>query len=341
MKLRDIAHKVLEESLVPMTATEVWNEAVQQGLDKKTDSIGKTPWESVSAYLYTAAKKPESNIVAVGTKPAKFRLVKQVAGGTMPSPMVAPNPKAMTFLQCAEKVLREFGAKKPMHYQEITKIAIDQGWLASEGKTPEATLYAQILTDIRKRRDKHQPQMFGQYGKGYVGLAEWMATGIRFQVEEHNKTVREKLLKLLHKMPPEKFEHLICALLEKMEFIDTEVTKFGGDGGIDVRGTWDKDGIRIRMAIQVKRWKGNVQAPVVQGVRGALTSAERGMIITTSDFSEGARKEAEDTTKAGTISLINGEQLVKLLVQYGVGITSDAIEIIEIDPEADFTGNGK
>ncbi len=352
MKLKDIALKVLGESLVPMTAKEVWNEAVHQGLDKEADSLGKTPWATVTAYLYTAAKKPNSGIVADGAKPVKFRLgakgTTSSAGlgdaASQPSvPPVVPTakPKAMTFLQCAEKVLRGFGAKKPMHYQEITKIALEQGWLESEGKTPEATLYAQVLTDIRKRKEKHLQQTFVQYGKGYVGLAEWMATGIRFQIEEHNKSIKAKLLKLLHKMPPEKFELLICTLLEKMEFIDTEVTKFGGDGGIDVRGTWDKDGIRIRMAIQVKRWKANVQAPVVQAVRGALTSAERGMIITTSDFSEGARKEAEDKTKAGTISLINGEQLVKLLVQYGVGITSDTIEILEIDPEADFAGDGK
>jgi restriction system protein len=35
-----------------------------------------------------------------------------------------------------------------------------------------------------------------------------------------------------------------------------------------------------------------VQAPVVQQVRGSLGAHEQGLIITTSDFSTGARSEA-------------------------------------------------
>ena len=52
------------------------------------------------------------------------------------------------------------------------------------------------------------------------------------------------------------------------------------------------DVIRTRMAVQVKRWKHNVQAPIVQQVRGSLGTHEQGLIITTSDFSAGAREEA-------------------------------------------------
>ena len=130
--------------------------------------------------------------------------------------------------------------------------------------------------------------------------------------------------------------------MEAMDFVDTVTTPSSGDGGIDVRGTWRvADGIEIRMAIQAKRWKSNVQAPVVQAVRGALTGSERGMIITTSDFSKGARDEAADPQKASTISLINGEQLVKLLVQNGIGVKTDSIEILEIDPESSVFASEK
>ena len=51
--------------------------------------------------------------------------------------------------------------------------------------------------------------------------------------------------------------------------------------------------IRTKMAVQVKKWgKQNVQAPHVQQVRGSLVAHEQGLIITTSDFSKGAREEA-------------------------------------------------
>ena len=66
------------------------------------------------------------------------------------------------------------------------------------------------------------------------------------------------------------------------------MTPASGDGGIDVRGTLVVgDVIRTRMAVQVKRWKRNVQAPTVQQVRGSLGTHEQGLIVTTSDFRQG------------------------------------------------------
>ena len=69
------------------------------------------------------------------------------------------------------------------------------------------------------------------------------------------------------------------------------------------------DVIRTRLAVQVKRWKSNVQAPVIQQVRGSLGTHEQGLIITTSDFSKGAREEAT-RANATPVGLMDGEQLV-------------------------------
>jgi len=74
------------------------------------------------------------------------------------------------------------------------------------------------------------------------------------------------------------------------------------------------------MAVQVKRWKRNVQAPVVQQVRGSLGAHEQGLIITTSDFSTGVRKEAA-RPDAIPVGLMNGEQLVLLLAEHEIGVT--------------------
>src|SRR5687768_5659349 len=95
-------------------------------------------------------------------------------------------------------------------------------------------------------------------------------------------------------MTPTQFESLVARLLTSLGFEGVAVTSRSGDGGIDVRGTLVVgDVIRTRMAVQVKRWKGNVQAPTVQQVRGSLGTHEQGLIITTSDFSSGARDEAK------------------------------------------------
>lgn len=451
MRLCDAAKKVLAESRVPMTAREIWDKIVENGLDKQIDSKGKTPDATIGAWLYIESKKSGGAVSAVGSKPKKFVLSSAHTTTTpnsvdnrvvlkspvhsiqqelplshvtsqssvtrsiyydrcfsflaenSPRPMgvgeilrgvLSANPQLpwkksngavraaliraskagtpirmienskpplfyvgegqsvsgvepnftprFSFLQCAEKVLREFGAKRPMHYRDITAKALEKGWLETQGEHPEMTMNAQIGSDIRRRQLSRKGQMFVQHGRGYIGLREWMAKGLRFEAEQHNKRVCAELLKSLQRMKPEEFEVLVGRLLEAMDFIDTEVTKASGDGGIDVRGTWRiADGIQIKMAIQAKRWKQNVQAPVVQAVRGSLSSSERGMIITTSDFSSGARREADDPAKASTISLVNGEQLVNLLVKYGIGITRDQIEVLELDDKSGLIGHPK
>jgi hypothetical protein len=40
-----------------------------------------------------------------------------------------------------------------MHYKDITRTALEKGWLVTEGKTPESTMYAQILTEIKRYKD--------------------------------------------------------------------------------------------------------------------------------------------------------------------------------------------
>lgn len=221
-----------------------------------------------------------------------------------------------------------------MHYQDITQKAIKLGWLKSNGESPANTMNAVIGTDIKKRLSLRRPPLFAKHEKGYIGLVEWIDP-IQPEIDKNNRSVMAALLSRIRSMEARDFERLIARLLDEMDFLDTEVTRYSGDGGIDVRGTWCiADGIRIKMAIQVKRWKANVQAPTVQAIRGALTGSERGMIITTSDFSKGAREEAEDQRKASTISLVNGEQLVKLLVEKGIGVSRKQVEILCLNTDS-------
>lgn len=59
---------------------------------------------------------------------------------------------SLSFTQCAERVLLEFGDKKPMHYKDITEKALQEGWLVTSGKTPEASMYAQVITEIKRQK---------------------------------------------------------------------------------------------------------------------------------------------------------------------------------------------
>ena len=129
------------------------------------------------------------------------------------------------------------------------------------------------------------------------------------------------------------FEALIGRLLISIGFESVLVTPYRGDGGIDVRGTLVVGSvIKTRMAVQVKRWKYNVRSPDVQQVRGSLGAHEQGLIITTSNFSTGARTEAErpDTTP---VALMNGEDLVNLLIENDIGVRRASHDLIELGEE--------
>lgn len=55
-----------------------------------------------------------------------------------------------SFKDIAYQILKE--VRKPLHSKEITKIALERGWLRTAGKTPEATMNAQIIVDINSKK---------------------------------------------------------------------------------------------------------------------------------------------------------------------------------------------
>ncbi len=304
---------------------------------------GATPDQTISAAISQDVKNdPQSPFVRVGKGIYALR-------ESMPIDAKAPRPKSepqsdapsstLSFTDAAQKILRESAGKKPMHYRAITTSGMDAGLIETSGKTPEATMYSVIYQEIERQKARGERPRFVLHGEGYVGLSEWMSEGLAFQVERHNRKVREELLQRLHEMPPERFEATIASLLVALGFEDVIVTPATSDGGIDVRGVLvSGDVVRTKMAVQVKRWKRNVQAPTVQQVRGSLGAHEQGLIVTTSDFSSGAYSEAErpDATPVG---LMNGELMVALLVEHDIGVTRNDISILEqcglelIDPD--------
>jgi len=53
-----------------------------------------------------------------------------------------------SFKDVAYQILSD--SKKPLHTSELTRIALKKGWLKTAGKTPEATMGAQLITDVNK-----------------------------------------------------------------------------------------------------------------------------------------------------------------------------------------------
>lgn len=55
-----------------------------------------------------------------------------------------------TFKQAAIKILKK--TKNPLHYSEITRLALEKGILETSGETPELTMNALISSDIKHKK---------------------------------------------------------------------------------------------------------------------------------------------------------------------------------------------
>ena len=196
-------------------------------------------------------------------------------------------------------------------------------------------MLAAITVDISRRDGAGEPPAFVSYGRGFYGLApERVGSEIEEAIRRNNREVRERLHAELRDMEPKAFEDLIGRLLTALGFVDVEVTAYSRDGGVDVRGTLAVGGItNVRTAIQVKRWAKNVPGKTVRELRGGLTPHERGLIITTADFTRDAQAEAQAVERA-PIALVNGQRLVGLLVEHAIGIVRTEARILRLDPAA-------
>lgn len=155
---------------------------------------------------------------------------------------------------------------------------------------------------------------------------------------EIQSQLRAELLQKVKDNPPDFFEELVLDLLVEMGFggsrADAEAVGRSGDGGID--GIIREDSLGLEAVyIQAKRWEDNVPEKEIRDFTGALTKrgARKGIFITTSDFSPAANEFA-DTMTCKKIILINGNKLVKLMIDYNIGVSSEkTYEIKQIDPD--------
>ena len=141
---------------------------------------------------------------------------------------------------------------------------------------------------------------------------------------------REHITDILLSMSPYAFEKLAQRLLRECGFSDVEVTKKSGDGGIDGTGKLRINGIfSFNVAFQCKRYKGAVGAPEIRDFRGSLsTNIEKGVLITTGSFTRAALAEASSEGKR-LIDLMDGEELLNKLAEYGIGLNE--VKSYEVD----------
>lgn len=149
---------------------------------------------------------------------------------------------------------------------------------------------------------------------------------------EDSEPWRAELAETLHSMNPYAFERLAMLLLRECGFSQVTVTKKSGDGGIDGTGKLRINGIfSFNVAFQCKRYTGSVSAGDIRDFRGSLTTdIEKGVFITTGSFTKAAREEASNAGKQ-QIDLIDGEEFISKLIEYGLGVKERTIYEVDKD----------
>ncbi|MFH1286955.1 MAG: HTH domain-containing protein [Candidatus Magasanikbacteria bacterium] len=114
----------------------------------------------------------------------------------------------MNFKQSAIEVLKK--EKKPLHYKEIARLALEQGLLETEGATPDATMNSQIILDIRHK--KKASDFVKVAPSTYALNTEKVPLKTTKKIEEKEQIEEEKI-SIAGSYTGKAGEQLVCAML--------------------------------------------------------------------------------------------------------------------------------
>ena len=139
------------------------------------------------------------------------------------------------------------------------------------------------------------------------------------------QSLADELLAQVRAATPSFFEQMVVDLMIAMGYGGSrkeagKATQATNDGGIDGIIKEDKLGLDV-IYLQAKRWTYTVHRPEIDKFIGALTRqrARKGVFITTSDFSDGARTAALGLDIK--VVLIDGVELARLMVENNLGVS--------------------
>lgn len=203
-------------------------------------------------------------------------------------------------------------------------------------KNPPITIDNKFLDQYQEFKDFRESSKSPQAEGTDTSTEEELQTPEENLEQAHQRIRSELAQEILQKIlgcSPAFFEYLVVELLVKMGYGGSrkdagERVGQSGDGGIDGIIKEDRLGLDT-IYIQAKRWQGTVGRPEIQKFVGALSGqrAKKGVFISTSRFT------AEATEYVSLIEtkvvLIDGEKLASLMMDFDVGVSTQATYVIK------------
>lgn len=260
-----------------------------------------------------------------------------------------------TILESVEIVLSD--SKEPLNYKEIFAEVIKRNLYEFGAKTPEHVLHIEIrrhckeiefptASPVKKFQISYVKEGVNYYSLLKEDSADTLpepkdtADTIDYVLDIEDEMLPEEkmvqayqhylndlrfaLIERVRACHPSFFEKMVVDLLLAMGYgcddKSGQVIGKSHDGGIDGIISEDKLGLNL-IYIQAKRYNegNNVGRPEIQRFIGAMQRAEKGVFITTSKFTREAIEFANAENRKH-IRLIDGDNLVELMIKHSVGL---------------------
>lgn len=191
-------------------------------------------------------------------------------------------------------VLREAGTE--LHYHEITDRVIERGAAKVTGKTPERTVSARLVGELRKKDSRLYRASRGVY------------------------SFKCPYSQFFESLDDYEFETLVANIVSALGYEEVKQTQATRDGGYDVMAISCTALYKKKVAIEVKHYKaGKVAKKAVREFRGAL----RGMIgiMVTSSYFTGPAIEEANAIVNEEIYLIDRTKLINILKAQNISLS--------------------
>ena len=199
------------------------------------------------------------------------------------------------------------------------------GWDAVSARGKKLSEYRSSLGQTESTKVHRQPPELDNEAEA----SSFVPTPDTFAAEREDNTA-SALLERIAELSPSGFEKLVGEFLRAKGFSNIEVTGRPHDKGID--GQCELSFVDVKVAFQAKRYQpqDSVSIGEVHRFQGSLiVGYDRGILVTTSSFSSGAKNFVEEENTQ--IRLVDGEELVQQMIDLNLGVKTVPVVEHQID----------
>jgi predicted Mrr-cat superfamily restriction endonuclease len=195
-------------------------------------------------------------------------------------------------------------------------------WLNDAQPIPRTTARSALISRMRSRQtltsaSDIQAEILEAVGAAQAGETPTMAASLR---ESLIQTTKRELL--TGHMDERRFEEMVRDLVLALGAVDAHIVSRRHDIGADIEAEFSVGHFaNIPVRIQVKYWRDEASSYPVDQLLNAMPDVDLGVVVTTASFSDEVRDyaaaRAEDAGKQ--LVLVDGDELCRLIVDYGLG----------------------